>query len=413
MFHNEEFGLVCDTLKKSRVNVNIVSPSDTVFDVLGEDTKPIFQRIFSKDIPIGKVLGMIRPKILYRFRDNLTFSYMAFLLPPNEGESIVIIGPYLRNALTDEEVLEISENNGFRPKDQKAINEYFFSIPVVSENSPLLLMIDSFCERMWNDAYEVLDVYRERPLLENVMDISHTGRELDDTFLDMKNIEKRYRMENDILDAVMFGSEHKVNQIFSTFTENSFEKRVADPLRNFKNYCIIMNTLLRKAAERGGVHPIYLDRVSSKFAIKIEAFSSMEQTKDFMADMFRTYCKLVNKHSSKEYSSLVKKAVIAIEADPSAELNLHCLAEKLNVSNVYLSSMFKKETGKTITEYIREKRLSYAVYLLRSTNLQIQTIALHCGMVDVQYFSKLFKKHTGKTPTEFRTENSINMDRIL
>ena len=63
-----------------------------------------------------------------------------------------------------------------------------------------------------------------------------------------------------------------------------------------------------------------------------------------------------------------------------------------NVSNVYLSSMFKKETGKTITEYIREKRLSYAVYLLRSTNLQIQTIALRCGIVDVQYFSKLFKK---------------------
>lgn len=128
-----------------------------------------------------------------------------------------------------------------------------------------------------------------------------------------------------------------------------------------------------------------------------------------MANMFRSYCKLVNKNSSKRYSKLVQQAVVVIEADPAAELNLHKIAEKLNVSNVYLSSMFKKETGKTITEYIREKRLSYAVYLLRSTNLQIQTIALRCGIVDVQYFSKLFKKHTGKTPTEFRAElNTIN-----
>ena len=216
-------------------------------------------------------------------------------------------------------------------------------------------------------------------------------------------------MENEILDAVMFGSEHKVNQIFSVFTDNSFEKRVSDPIRNFKNYCIIMNTLLRKAAERGGVHPVHLDRMSSKFALEIERISTIDKSKEFMANMFRSYCKLVNKHSSKSYSRLVRQAVAAIEADPAAELNLHNIAEKLNVSNEYLSSIFKKETGKTITEYIREKRLSYAVYLLRSTNLQIQTIALHCGIVDVQYFSKLFKKHTGKTPTEFRAElNTIN-----
>ena len=85
-------------------------------------------------------------------------------------------------------------------------------------------------------------------------------------------------------------------------------------------------------------------------------------------------------------------------------MNLHKLAEKLNVSNVYLSSIFKKETGKTVTEYIRDKRLSYAEYLLEYTNLQVQTVALHCGMIDVHYFSKQFKRHTGKTPTAFRAE---------
>ena len=170
-----------------------------------------------------------------------------------------------------------------------------------------------------------------------------------------------------------------------------------------------MNTLLRKAAERGGVHPIHLDRVSSRFALEIERISTIDKSKEFMATMFRTYCKLVNKHTSKNYSRLIQQAVVAIEVDPAAELNLHNIAQKLNVSNEYLSSTFKKETGKTITEYIREKRLSYAVHLLCSTNLQIQTIALHCGIVDVQYFSKLFKKHTGKTPTEFRAElNTIN-----
>ena len=63
---------------------------------------------------------------------------------------------------------------------------------------------------------------------------------------------------------------------------------------------------------------------------------------------------------------------------------------------------FKKETGKTVSEYIRDKRIEHAKYLLNTTHLQIQTIALHCGIMDVQYFSKIFKKQLGKTPKEYR-----------
>lgn len=68
----------------------------------------------------------------------------------------------------------------------------------------------------------------------------------------------------------------------------------------------------------------------------------------------------------------------------------------------YLSTVFSKETGKTVTEYIREKRMKHAAFLLSTTHLQIQTVALHCGIMDVQYFSKTFKKFMGKTPKEYR-----------
>jgi len=117
---------------------------------------------------------------------------------------------------------------------------------------------------------------------------------------------------------------------------------------------------------------------------------------------------LVRKNAGGDYSPIVKKTVIAISADPAAELNLHTLSQKLAVSKVYLSSIFKKETGRTLTEFIREKRMEHATALLSGTHLQIQTVALHCGIVDVQYFSKLFKKHTGKTPTRYRKDTAIS-----
>ena len=42
------------------------------------------------------------------------------------------------------------------------------------------------------------------------------------------------------------------------------------------------------------------------------------------------------------------------------------------------------------------------MHLLKTTRLQVQTVAQHCGMMDVQYFSKTFKKIAGVTPREYR-----------
>ena len=180
------------------------------------------------------------------------------------------------------------------------------------------------------------------------------------------------------------------------------EMRGSSPLRSAKNYSIIMNTLLRKAAENGGVHPVYLDRISSDFARKIEEISVLSAFPALMNEMFRSYCRLVRKHSIRRYSPAVQKAILLIDSDLSAPLTLSTIAAAQGLSEGYLATIFKKETEKTVSEYVREKRMKHAAHLLTTTKLQIQTIALHCGIMDVQYFSKLFKKHTGKTPKEYR-----------
>ena len=118
--------------------------------------------------------------------------------------------------------------------------------------------------------------------------------------------------------------------------------------------------------------------------------------------MFKSYCRLVKVHSTKNYSNTIQKVIVYIDSDLTANLSLSAIAESQNLNASYLSSLFKKETGKTLTEYVNEKRINSAIQLLKNTKLQIQTIAQHCGIFDVQYFSKIFKKITGKTPKEFR-----------
>lgn len=401
---DNEFELLSETFRKSRVRVTIAEESSVLEDLLDEGIKLFFERSELVKASLRDSLGRIKPCTVGRFRDALEFSYLVFPLSLEGQRRIILIGPFADQAFSAEQILEIGERNGIGPQKRRAMEDYFASVPVLDEYSPLFLLLQAFCERSWNGQYELVDYGRRDELSVSLMNYVLGEKEFDDVFLNMKNMERRYEMENEILRAVVSGSEQKVNQLFSLFSEQSFEKRLADPIRNSKNYCIIMNTLLRKAAEQSGVHPIYLDAISSDFAISIEQIRQSVEVRILMAEMVRSYCKLVRKNAVGKYSPIVKKTVIAISADPSAELNLHTLSQKLSVSKAYLSSIFKKETKKTLTEFIREKRMEHAAALLSGTHLQIQTVALHCGIVDIQYFSKLFKNHTGKTPTQYRKE---------
>lgn len=401
MLQENEFALLRETFKKSRVGVTM-APADTpILQFVDEMIRPFISGL-SPEVSFEAIFHGATPQKLYRFQDQFTLLYMVFALPTSKGKYAVMIGPYLHQPIAPEKVLEISEQNGVSPQQQRVIQDFFTSVPVLPEDSALFLLLDAFCERLWQGTYEMVDVQQQGRLPEPVTVSGE--REIDDTFLNMKNMERRYRFENEMMDAVMMGYEHKVRQLLSGISENAFEKRQTDPVRNVKNYGVIMNTLLRKAAEKGGVHPFHLDKLSSRYALEIEKISSVQQSRQLMIDMFREYCRLVKKHRNQNFSPVIRQAVTVIEADPAVEMNLHILAHELGISKGYLSAQFKKETGKTVTEYIWDKRLQYAMHLLQTTTLQIQTVAQHCGIVDVHYFSKLFKKHTGKTPSQFRQD---------
>ena len=401
MSWENEFDFLKQSLEKCGLHIDLVSSESSFIEALDERDVAFFERIFSRDMTVDGILGGVKPKTLYKFKDSFFLHYYVFLLAHSPKSKVAVIGPFLSERLSETKILELCQQNKIEPKYQKRVNEFYAVLPVLPQYSPIHLFLDTFCERAFGE-YTVLDVEADATsVLSHIEEAS--GRELESIFSDTKNMERRYAFENEILNAVTMGSENKLNKLFSVASDAFFEKRAADPVRNAKNYGIIMNTLLRKAAERGGVHPVYLDKLSSKFAVKIELFNSVEQGRALMNEMFKEYCKLVREHSS-SYSPLVKSAVTAIDSDPSAEISLSALADKLGVTAVYLATIFKKETGKTVTEYINDKRISYAKHLLRTSALQIQTVSLHCGIMDVHYFSKLFKQKTGKTPSKFREE---------
>ena len=406
LLHENELRFLCDTLKKCRVPFCFINRNESYDKLIDDDFRAIFDSIVDRSEIFSSILSSIEHYKMYRLNNSLKFNFLFCLLPDTVDQTVFMIGPYLSSAISSRQVLEIGEKFAVSPKKLKLLEDYYAAIPIVDDTSHIFAMIETFGEHIWggSTAFSVVDVNAVLQPDETQINKNIGNEENDDIFVKMRIMEKRYDYENEFIRAITQGQIHKVDRILSNMGAMSFEKRLADPLRNLKNYGIIMNTLSRKAAENGGVHPIHLDSLSSTFAAKIEQMSTPAEMQLLMQDMFRSYCRLVRKHSMRNYSSTVQKAIVYIESDLSANLTLSVLADAQNVSAGYLSTIFKKETGMTVTEYINSKRVKHAMHLLATTKLQIQTIALHCGIMDVQYFSKVFKKYTGKTPREYRSE---------
>lgn len=68
----------------------------------------------------------------------------------------------------------------------------------------------------------------------------------------------------------------------------------------------------------------------------------------------------------------------------------------------WLSHEIKNRTGKTYTEHLQEKRLSQAAFLLKSTSMSVEDIALAVGYENKSYFHRIFSKSFGISPKKYR-----------
>ena len=99
---------------------------------------------------------------------------------------------------------------------------------------------------------------------------------------------------------------------------------------------------------------------------------------------------------------LVRNAVRYIEEKYADPFTLKKMADELFVSPNYLCDLFKRHTGKNITEYLTDYRLQQAEKYLKQVACKVTDVSKLVGYSDAKYFSTAFKKKFGMTPLEYR-----------
>ena len=404
MKHQAELDFFTSILKKFHLPYHFITyPFDSVPDLDLGIRKLLNPETDFRSYMSFQLEDFVPNKIFYVF-DKFNCNYILLRIPDCEKPAFLFIGPYLSAAVTTADIYAQAERLSIPSGLVSQIEVYFRNLVVITENNVLLSLVTTLGETLWGniDNFTFEKVEQRSSSYSDYSSFVSIYEENDFPTFSAQIIEERYELENEFLQAVSQGQFLKAEQCIPPLKSINLEPRSAEPLRNSKNYTIILNTLLRKAAEMGSVHPFHIDALSSRFARRIELTNSDKEIELLQREMIHKYCLLVKNHSMKGYSLLVRKVLTQIDTNLTENLSLNTLASELNVNPSYLSTLFRKETGSTLTEYVNRKRIDRALLLLNTTNMQIQTVAQYCGISDVNYFTKLFKKLIGKTPKEYR-----------
>ena len=99
-----------------------------------------------------------------------------------------------------------------------------------------------------------------------------------------------------------------------------------------------------------------------------------------------------------------------IQLNLNKNLTVAELAERVNQNQDYFSKQFLQNTGQRPLNYIHEKKIERAQYLIATTNKTFLEIALDTGFSNLQHFSKIFKQIVSLTPGEYRSKNDFYLN---
>jgi YesN/AraC family two-component response regulator len=178
------------------------------------------------------------------------------------------------------------------------------------------------------------------------------------------------------------------------------------PISSLKYSLIGSCTIFTRAVIEAGLDTETAFMLSDHYINLIDEAKSSKETESLEYKMLNDFIQVLKTNKEYIYNSMINHVIYYIRKHIEDSLTLQQLASYVNVHPNYLSSCFKKQVGKTLTEYINDQKIAAIKIYMNNTNLSINEISSTFNFKYVSYFSCFFKKHTGFTPMEYKKQIS-------
>lgn len=202
-------------------------------------------------------------------------------------------------------------------------------------------------------------------------------------------------LEKELMQAIADNSQNGVTEALSVFFECLTKKTSAD----FYRACAPLAVLFQKVCT--------VDEIARTESLVFD-LKNAQNLKDMQAVFLAHFLHLIqqDEKTAQRTSNLIIDRVMAyIEAHYAEDITLKAIADEVYVNPIYLSRLFKENTGISYIDHLTETRVRHAKRLLRDLSLRIYDIASMVGY-ERKHFGKVFKERTGLTPKEYRNKTT-------
>lgn len=174
-------------------------------------------------------------------------------------------------------------------------------------------------------------------------------------------------------------------------------------LRNAKYHLIIMTAMITRFCIEGGLDAETAYTMSDYFINGIDTTTKEEDLSLQKQTIIKEYAHAMKSLNQKCPSSYhITRAMDYIQKNITRTILPKDVAAFIGISEDYLSRLFKKETGLTLSDYIMQKKCDVAKYMLVNSSASCSDISTFLGFSSSSHFIKRFKEKNGLTPTAFR-----------
>ena len=176
-----------------------------------------------------------------------------------------------------------------------------------------------------------------------------------------------------------------------------------DPLRQMKTTVIVFTSLVSRAAIEGGLSPEIAYPVGDAYIQTAEDCRDSGELTALAAAMYHDFIYRVHHlHTNPDYSHEIQKCCDYIELSLDRRIRAEDLASLVGYSEYYLTEKFRKETGMSVSSYIKRAKINRARILLETTDLSVLEIAERLAFNTPNYFIQCFRDLEGTSPAKYR-----------
>lgn len=212
-----------------------------------------------------------------------------------------------------------------------------------------------------------------------------------------------YDREMEFFQNIRLGNVDVVRQLFKPLDCDQMGRLSEDALRNLKYHLIITVALITRYCIEGGMEMETAYNLSDIYIQSIDKCHQEKEIHMLHQELVEDYAQRMQLlHKETLYPKPIIICLDYIYDNLHTKISLDELAETVGLSPSYLSRLFRREVGLTISEYIMKKRLEAAENMLKYSDHSCIDISTYLCFSSESHFIQTFRKHTGYTPKSYR-----------